>query len=101
MGSGFSKMKKQARMLQGQFSQMQENLQKIEEEGSAGGGLVKVLLNGENELKKITINPECVDPTDVEGLQDLILSAFKNAKEKLAKHQETQTPSLGGLNLPF
>ena len=88
MGSGFSKMKKQARLMQNQFSQMKDNLESTLVEGSAGNGLVTVTLNGSKELKKIIIKPECV--TDVEGLQDLILGAFADANSKL----ENQNPKL-------
>lgn len=95
MGSGFSKMKKQARMMQEQFSQMREQLAKETVEGSAGSGLVTVVLNGEKELKKISIKPECVNPNDVEGLQDLIVAAYEDAAGKLQK----QDSPLGGL--PF
>ncbi len=81
MGSGFSKMKKQARMMQTQMSQMRDNLQSTQVEGSSGAGLVTVVLNGEKELKKISIKPECL--TDVDGLQDLILAAFQDASKKV------------------
>ena len=93
MGSGFSKMKKQARLMQEQFSQMKNDLSNKLVEGQAGGGLVTVTLNGEKQLKKISIKPECV--SDIEGLQDLIIGAFEDASSKLEKDQ----PSLGGL--PF
>jgi nucleoid-associated protein EbfC len=81
MGSGFSKMKKQARMMQEQFGQIKEKLASKKIEGSSGGGLVKVTLNGEKELTAISINPECL--SDVEGLQDLILAAYANASEQI------------------
>ena len=94
MGSGFSKMKKQARMMQEQFSQMQSTMEKTLVEGSAGNGLVTVTLNGAKMLKKISIRPECL--TDVEALQDLIIAAFENGAEKL--EQTTQdAPS----SMPF
>ena len=82
MGSGFSKMKKQARMMQEQMNQMKQTMQHTLMEGSAGNGLVTVTLNGEKELKKIVIKPECI--TDIEGLQDLILAAFDDASKKLS-----------------
>jgi DNA-binding YbaB/EbfC family protein len=85
MGSGFSKMKKQARLMQSQFSQMKDSLENTLVEGSAGNGLVIVTLNGSRELKKIVIKPECT--SDVEGLQDLILGAFQNASSKLESQQ--------------
>lgn len=86
MGSGFSKMKKQARMMQEQFSQMKDNLRSTLVEGSAGSGLVTLTINGEKELKKITIKPECV--SDIEGLQDLIVAAFEDACTKLDSQQK-------------
>jgi DNA-binding YbaB/EbfC family protein len=89
MGSGFSKMKKQARMMQEQFGQMQNNLQNMLVEGSAGNGLVKVTLNGGKELKKITIQPECINKDDIEGLQDLIIGAFEDAQAKLEKEGQS------------
>jgi len=85
MGSGFSKMKKQARLMQEQMSQMKETLQSTIVEGSAGAGLVTITLNGKKDLKKITIKPECL--ADAEGLQDLILAAFEDASSKLEKNQ--------------
>jgi DNA-binding YbaB/EbfC family protein len=89
MGSGFSKMKKQARMLQNQVSQARENMQKTEVTGSSGNGLVSITLNGEKSMKAIAIRPECVDPGDVEGLQDLIIAAFEDAVQKLDLHSRT------------
>lgn len=91
MGSGFSKMKKQAKLMQGQFSQMKDKLETTLVEGSAGNGLVTLTLNGNKELKKIAIKPECA--TDVEGLQDLIIGAFEDAASKLEK----QSPMPGGM----
>jgi DNA-binding YbaB/EbfC family protein len=85
MGSGFSKMKKQARMMQEQISQMRGNLQNTQVEGSAGSGLVTVTLNGEKELKKILIKPECL--SDAEGLQDLIVAAYEDASKKVDAKQ--------------
>lgn len=83
MGSGFSKMKKQAKQFQDQIAKMQEEMQNMEVVGSAGNNLVQVTLSGEKELKKITINPECVDTEDIEGLQDLIIVAFNDAASKI------------------
>ena len=95
MGSGFSKMKKQARMMQEQYGQMRDKLQSTLVEGTAGNGLVTVMLNGEKELKKVSIKPECVDPKDVEGLQDLIAAAFADAAQKIEAQQQM------GNNIPF
>ncbi|MES2200045.1 MAG: YbaB/EbfC family nucleoid-associated protein [Chlamydiota bacterium] len=100
MGSGFSKMQKQARQMQGQLQKMQEEMKNSSFTGESGAGLVTVILNGEKVLKKITIKPECVDPTDVEGLEDLILAAFADASKKM----ESSGSDFGlpeGFSLPF
>lgn len=96
MGSGFSKMKKQAKMMQAQMGQMREQLANQTSIGSAGGGLVTVTINGEKAITKIAIKPECVNPDDVEGLQDLILAAHADAIAKLPD----QDNLLGG-GFPF
>ncbi|MBM3192787.1 MAG: YbaB/EbfC family nucleoid-associated protein [Chlamydiae bacterium] len=83
MGSGFSKMKKQRKQLEEQFAKMQKEMQESEYRGKSGSGLVEVVLTGDKSLKAILIKPECVDPNDVEGLQDLIVAAFKEAEKSL------------------
>lgn len=67
--------------MQEQFSQAKTKMETALVEGSAGGGLVSVTLNGAKELKKIIIKPECAG--DVEGLQDLIIGAFQDAASKI------------------
>ena len=94
MGSGFSKMKKQARMMQDQLAKMQEEMKKTFVEGISGGGLVKVQMNGEKVIQKIEIHPDCVDPQDIEGLQDLIIAAQKDALKKIPDN----TSDFPGLN---
>lgn len=79
MGTGFSKKKKQAKMLQEQFSKMQTQMKETEVIGTAGNGLVSITLTGENELKQIKIKPECVDKEDIEGLEDLIKAADRKS----------------------
>lgn len=83
MGSGFAKKRKEAKRLQEQFAKMQEQLKDETATGTAGGGLVEVTLSGEHELRSIRIKPECVDPEDVEGLEDLIRVAHNDALKKL------------------
>lgn len=99
MGSGFSKMKKQARMLEEQMQQMKDEMQNTLVEGISGNGLVTVTLNGDKELKKISIKPDCVDKEDIEGLQDLILAAFDDARQKVDQNSNQQMPM--GMNFPF
>lgn len=91
MGTGFAKKKKQARMMQDQLKKFQEQMQNSEVTGSAGNGLVTITLSGEHEIKKIVIKPDCVDPEDIEGLQDLIKAAHNDATQQLRQ----QTPEMG------
>ena len=92
MGSGFSKFKKQARQLEQQYAKMREEARSKEVTGSSGNGLVVVTLSGEKEMKKIQIKPECVQPDDIEGLQDLILAATQDAYKKL-QNQDSPSPT--------
>lgn len=82
MGSGFNKKKKQQKALQEQMAAMSAQMEEASFEGSAGNGLVKITIDGQKKLKAIEIHPDCVDPEDVEGLQDLILAAFEDAEKK-------------------
>ena len=98
MGSGYSKMKKQQKAMQAQMESMQKALEEKEVVGNSEGNLVQVTLSGTKAIKKITINPECVDKEDVEGLEDLILSAFKDAEEKASDGMDMGGMSgMGGL----
>ncbi len=83
MGTGFSKKKKEARMMQEQIGKMQQQMTAVEVTGTAANGLIEIKINGEHEVKSIKIKPECVDVEDIEGLQDLIKAAFNDAANKL------------------
>jgi len=98
MGSGFSKMKKQARQFKAQMNEVQEKLKQKVVEGSSGNGLVSVALSGEKRLLSVRIKPECVDPQDVEGLQDLIIAAFEDAYLKL---NDTDSSPFNEMMLPL
>jgi len=98
---GLGNMMKQVQQMQAKMAEMQAELENAEIEGSAGGGMVKVVVNGKNEIKSITIDPEVVDPADVEMLQDLIVAALNQAREKAQAVQQEQMSGLtGGLNIP-
>lgn len=94
MGTGFSKKKKQGKLLQQQMSQMQSQIQNAEATGSAGNGLVTLTINGEYEMKQLKIKPECVDPEDIEGLEDLIKAAYREAIDKLKAETSKGMPDL-------
>ena len=82
---GMGKMMKQAQQLQTKMMKMQKELADKTIEASAGGGMVKVVANGRQQVVSLEIEKEVVDPDDVEMLQDLILAAVNDA---LARSQE-------------
>ena len=92
-----------------QAQRMQENMQKKQAElnaqefsASSGGGTVKVKVNGAREVLSVEIDPQCVDPDDVEMLQDLVLSAVNSALKEAASTVEQEMGKLtGGMNLGF
>jgi DNA-binding YbaB/EbfC family protein len=98
---GLGNMMKQVQQMQAKMEAMQAELERAEIEASAGGGMVKVVVNGKNEVKSITIDPEVVNPEDVDMLQDLIVAAMNQAREKSSELQQSQMSALtGGLNIP-
>lgn len=96
-----NQMMKQVKKMQQQMEKAQQEIEASEFEGSAGGGVVKVRINGKKEVLSVTIEPEAVDPDDVEMLQDLIVAAaneaMKAADEMIAKQMGRFA---GGLNIP-
>ena len=98
MGNSFAKMKKQARQLQQQLEKMQQEMQDLEVTGSAGNGLVKVILCGDNSLKKIFIKRDCIDPDDPEALEDLIQAAFEDAQSQLQQKSNNSLLNPSTLN---
>ncbi len=94
-------MMKQAAQMQQRMTEMQEQLALVEMTGLAGGGMIKITLNGKGDLKKVAIDPAIVDPAEVEVLEDLILAAFNDAKAKVERHMAEEMAKLtGGLQLP-
>jgi DNA-binding YbaB/EbfC family protein len=94
MGTGFAKKKKQAKLIQDQIARMQSAMQNTEVTGTAGSGLVTIVLDGQHQIKSLKIKPECVDKDDVEGLEVLIKAAFSDAEKKLAESQSKNMPNL-------
>ena len=82
--SDFSDMISKAKKIQEQMKEVQENLKKIEVEGTAGGDLVKVILKGDYEMKSNLVNPEAKSEKE-EIINDLIVAAHNDAREKLKK----------------
>ena len=82
--NNFSDMLSKAKKMQDQMKEVQENIKKIEVEGIAGGNLVKVILKGDYEMKSITISSDAKNEKS-EIINDLIIAAHNDAKEKLKK----------------
>jgi len=98
---GLGNMMKQIQQMQAKMEEIQAKLAETEVEGTAGGGMVKAVVNGKQELLEIKIDPEVVDPEDVDMLQDLIVAAVNQARTKAQELQNEQMSALtGGLNIP-
>ncbi|HNX62932.1 MAG TPA: YbaB/EbfC family nucleoid-associated protein [Candidatus Limiplasma sp.] len=100
-GGNMQQLMRQAQKLQEQMAKTQEDLDTREYTAQAGGGMVTVVVSGKRELKSIEIKPECVDPEDVEMLQDLILAAVNEAIRSGEQAREEQmgklAPGMGGM----
>ena len=104
MGGGPTNMQgmlRQAQKLQEQMTQLQEQLDAREYEVTAGGGMVKVKINGQKEILCIDINPEIVDPDDIESLSDIIVAGVNEAIRKVEETNANEIKKItGDLNIP-
>ncbi len=101
MGGNMAKMMKQVQKMQADMAKAQEEMGARTVESSAGGGVVKVVANGKQEIVSLVIQPEAVDPEDVEMLQDLVLTAVNTALEQSREMMTKEMSKLtGGLNIP-
>ena len=95
-------MMKQAQKMQQEMLKMQEELESREFTASAGGGVVKAVVSGKKELLRLEIDPEAVDPEEVEMLQDMVVAAVNEAlRAAEAQASANMSKLTGGLNLPF
>ena len=94
-------MMKKVQKLQADMAKLQEELKKKTVDVSAGGGAVKIVMNGEKQVESLHLDPAAVDPEDVEMLQDLTLTAVNEAVKKIDDMMASEMGKLtGGLNLP-
>ena len=99
-GMNQAAMMKQAQKMQQEMLRMQEEMENKTYTATAGGGMVKATVSGKRELLEITINPEAVDPDDVEMLQDMVIAAVNEAMRAAETDQANNMSRLtGGLNL--
>ena len=98
---GMGNMMKEAQKLQAKMLRLQDELAEKTIESTAGGGMVKVVANGKQQIVAIQIEKEVVDPDDVEMLQDLIMAAVNDALTKSQEMVSTEMAKLtGGLSIP-
>jgi len=102
-----SQLMRQAQAMQANMQKAQDELASIEVEGTAGGGMVKVLVTCKHEVKRVTIEPALLDD-DKEMLEDLIAAAFNDARVKVERTVQDKLSAVtgglalpGGLKLPF
>ena len=103
MKGGMNQFLKQAQKMQEEMARVQEELANIQVEGTAGGGMVKVVANGQNQIMQVIIDPEVIDPEEKDMLEDLTAAAVNQALENAQKRaQEEMNKVSGGLlgNLP-
>jgi len=107
-GGGYSgggmnmNMVRQAQKMQADLVKMQAEMEEKTYTASSGGGVVTAVVTGKNELTELVINPDAVDPEDVEMLQDLIIAAVNEALRKASDSMnESMSKLTGGLNLGF
>lgn len=103
-GMNMQQLMKQAQQMQKQLAEAEASMKDVSVDASAGGGMVKVTVNGLMQLESITIDPDAVDPDDIEMLQDMIVAAVNEAVrgvgEVANKQMSAITGGMGGLNIP-
>ena len=101
-GVNMNQLMQQAKKMQEQLAEAQDKAKDIEVSASAGGGMVKVVASGDMQVKSIAIDPEALDPEDVELLQDMILAAVNdalNSASEAANSEVASATGLGGMDL--
>jgi nucleoid-associated protein EbfC len=94
-------MMKQAKIMQKRVIEIQEELKKMEFEASAGGGAVKVKVNGDQELLEVKLDAEMIDAEDMEMVEDMVLVAVNDALKKSKDEAKNKMAAItGGMNLP-
>jgi DNA-binding YbaB/EbfC family protein len=98
---GLGNMMKQVQKMQEDTERMEQELGEMRIEASSGGGMVTAVATGRREILEIKIDPQVVDPEDVEMLQDLVVSAVREVLEKADEAKQSRMEQItGGLNLP-
>lgn len=95
------KMMQQAQAMKQKMAEMQEKVLQMEISGQSGGGMVRATLNGKGEIKKLKIDPQIVNPAEIEMLEDLVAAAINDARNKVEEKVAGETQRImGELGLP-
>ena len=98
---GMGNLAKMAQQMQADMARAQQELDELQVEGSAGGGVVKAVVTGKLDIVSVTVDPEVVDPDDLEDLQDLVVAAVADAQTNAkAAAEEKMSRIASGMNLP-
>lgn len=101
MKGGMNSIVRQAQKMQAQIAKVQDEIGKKKVEASTGGGVVTAVVNGKQELLDIRIDPEVLNPEDVELLQEMIVGAVNQAMKTAADMMDTEVEKItGGLSIP-
>ena len=99
--NNFNNMIKQAQDLQKKMAEAQEKVETLEAVGISGGGIVKITINGKNNVTSVNIDETAIDKNEKEILEDLIVAAFNDARDKIQRKISDEMSSLtGGIKLP-
>ena len=99
--NNFNNMIKQAQDLQKKMAEAQEKVETLEAEGISGGGIVKITINGKNNVTSVSIDETAIDKNEKEILEDLIVAAFNDARDKIQRKIADEMSSLtSGIKLP-
>ena len=101
MAKGLGGLMKQIQEMQSRMTQAQAELETVRVTGTAGGGMVQAVMNGKQELLEIKIDKQVIDPNDKEMLEELVLAAVSQAREKASEAQQVKMSEVtGGLPIP-
>ena len=101
MAKNMNNLLRQAQQMQQKMTTLQKELESRELETSSGGGMVKIKINGKQEILELKLDKECVDPNDVEGLEELLTIAVNQAvKESQDMVSNAMSKVTGGMNIP-
>ena len=101
MAKNMNNLLKQAQQMQQKMATLQKELETREIETSSGGGMIKIKMNGKQEIIELKINPECVDPSDVETLEELMMAAVnQSVKESQEMVSGAMSKVTGGMSIP-